>query len=121
MDRKSECEKIVLTKSEKKLLRYISRHPHTKCSQRKIEPLYIMDLVQPDTNGVDALNSPVRLDTYCVSDFYHVYMGYLAERRFDLMLKSIWLPIMVSILTNLSTDGIQWLLPLIREWFSNSL
>ena len=119
MDRKSSCSKIVLTKTEKRLLRHISKHPHTKCSREEIWPLYEMDLVCPDTEGVDAFNVPIQKDTYCVSELYQIYQSYQAERRFWLMLKSLWLPIVVSVITNLTVDGIQWLSPLIRQWFAS--
>lgn len=66
MDRKSLCDKIILTKSEKRLLRYISKHPHTKCNREEIWPLYEMDLVCPDTDGVDAFNAPIpKTPTVC--------------------------------------------------------
>lgn len=120
MDRKSLCEKIVLTKAEKRLLRYISKHPHAKCAREEIRPLYEMDLVCPDTEGVDAFNAPIPKDTYCVSKLYQIYQSYQDEQKFWMMLKSLWLPIVVSIITNLSTDGIQWLWPLIQQWFSSS-
>ena len=120
MDRKSLCEKIVLTKAEKRLLRYISKHPHAKCAREEIRPLYEMDLVRPDTEGVDAFNAPIPKDTYCVSELYLIYQAHQAEQRFWLMLRSLWLPIVVSIITNLLTDGIQWLLPLIQQLFSSS-
>lgn len=119
MDRKAACEQIVLTKSEKQLLRRISRHPHTRCIRNEIWPLYEMDLVQPDADGVDAFGSPVFKDTYCVSEQYHIYQAYRSEQRGLLMLKSLWLPIAVSILTNLTVDGIQLLLPLTQRWFAS--
>ena len=121
MDRKSLCDKIILTKSEKRLLHRINKHPHMKCSREEIWPLYEMDLVRPDTEGVDAFNAPIPKDTYCVSELYQIYQSYRTEQRFWLILKSLWLPIVVSIITNLSTDGIQWLWPLIRQWLASSL
>lgn len=121
MDRKAACEQIVLTKGERRLLRRISRHPHTRCSRDKIWPLYEMDLVQPDAEGTDAFGAPVFKDTYCVSEQYRIYQAYRSEQRGLLMLKSLWLPIVVSVLTNLTVDGIQWLLPLIRQWLANFL
>lgn len=121
VDRRSKCESIVLTKREKKLLRRISRKPHTKCKRDEIWPLYEMDLVYPDTEGVDAFNMPIQKDTYCVSELYRIYRSYKAELRFWLILKSLWLPIVVSIITNLTVDGIQWLLPLIQQWLSSIL
>lgn len=121
MDRKSLCDKIVLTKSEKRLLRRISRHPHTKCSREEVWPLYEMDLVIPDTEGTDEFNSPIRKDTYCVSELYQVYRAYQTEQRFWLMLKSLWLPIVVSIITTLAVNGLQWLLPMTAKWLTSFL
>lgn len=121
MDRKSACEQIVLTNSEKRLLRHISKHPHTKCDPEKVRPLYDMDLVRADTEGVDPFNSPVRKDTYCVSELYHIYLAYCSEKRFLLMLKSLWLPVFVSIFTTLAINGLQWSLPLLAEWFASFL
>ena len=121
MDRKSLCDKIILTKSEKRLLRYISKHPHTKCNREEIWPLYEMDLVLPDTEGVDAFNAPIPKDTYCVSELYQLYQSYRTEQRFGLMLKSLWLPIVVSVITTLTVTGLQWLLPRLIQWLASSL
>lgn len=44
---------------------------------------------------------------------------YLAERkqhRKELLLKSVWMPILVSIAANLTIAGIRQLWPLIRQW-----
>mgnify|MGYP007024214194 CR=1 FL=1 len=120
MNRKEECERVVLTKEEKRLLRFIHQHPHTKCERCQIWPLYEMNLVCPDTQGVDAFNAPIPLDTYCTSDFYQIYQAYRSEKRFWLVLKSLWLPILVSVITNLTVDGIQWWLPLLQQWFASS-
>ena len=113
MYRKSSCERIVLTKSEKRLLRYISNHPHTKCEPKTIRPLYEMGLVRPDTEGKDAFNAPIPKDTYCVSELYLIYQAYQTEQRFWLLLKSLWLPIVGSVITTLVVNGLQWLLPMI--------
>ena len=48
---------------------------------------------------------------------------YLAERkqhRKELLLKSVWMPILVSIAANLTIAGIRQLWPLIQQWLSNT-
>ena len=41
-------------------------------------------------------------------------------RRKELWLKNAWIPILVTVVTNLAISGIKWLLPLIQGWFSSS-
>ena len=38
------------------------------------------------------------------------------RKRRELWLKSVWLPILVTLATNLAISGIKWLLPQIQEW-----
>lgn len=118
MDRKEKCERVILTPNERKLLRDVKRHPHRKCSQAEVWPLYTMGLVQPDTAGTDALGQPVLKDTYCVSRFYEVYRAYQCSKHRALFLSSLWLPILVSVLTNLTINELQRLWPLLLQWFS---
>lgn len=58
MERKSDCENVVLSAEEKKLLKELQKHPHMKCDEQKIRPLLVMGLVSPDTDGVDAFYEP---------------------------------------------------------------
>lgn len=118
MDRKEKCERVILTPDERKLLRDIKRHPHKKCSQAEVWPLYTMGLVQPDTAGTDALGQPIPKDTYCISGFYWVYRAYQCSKHRALFLSSLWLPILVSIITNLTISALQRLWPLLLQWFS---
>lgn len=113
MERKQKCESIVLSREEKKLLAEIKRHPHTKCEYIKVKALLNMGLIRQDTNGFDSLHQPIPLDTYCVSDFYKVYLEYRREKRFWVLTQSLWMPILVSIITNLIIIAAKWwLLPL---------
>lgn len=121
MDRKAECESIVMSKSEKRLLEKIRKKPHTKCGFFEVRPLVLMGLVRADTEGQDELGQPIRLDTYCVSDFYQVYSEYLKEKRWDQMTQSLWLPILVSLITTLAVNGLQSLWPLLSQWFASFL
>lgn len=119
MDRKQQCERIFLTKSERKLLKQLDRRPHAQLSKDVVGPLLEMGLVVADTKGADPFNRPIPTGTYCVSELYRVYQAYLADRCFWLTLKSLWMPILVSVVMNLLTDGIQWLWPLIIQWLAN--
>jgi hypothetical protein len=43
-----------------------------------------------------------------------------AQRR-ELWLKNAWIPILVTIATNLAIHALEWLSPLIQQWLSNIL
>ena len=101
MERNQKCESVVLSREEKKLLAEIKRHPHTKCEYSKVKALMLMGLVNQDTNSFYSLHQPISLDTYCVSDFYKAYLEYRRKKRFWVLTQSLWMPILVSIITNL--------------------
>lgn len=119
MQRRTDCENVILSAKEKKLLKKIQRHPHRKCSNQEIHTLKMMGLVTPDTCGVDAFNAPIPTGTYCVSEFYLVYKEYRKDNRRDRMLTSLWLPIVVSVITTLTVNALQWSWPLLVQWFAN--
>lgn len=48
-----------------------------------------------------------------MSDFYQVYREYKKDRFREMAMQSLWLPIVVSIITNITVDALQWLWPLI--------
>lgn len=112
MDRKEKCDAIILTKQEKKLLKRISHSPHLKCDKCAVQPLYDMGLVAPDEKMVDGFGCPVPTDTYCVTDFYFVYDEFCREKQWLILTQGFWLPFGVSVVTNLISVGIQWLLRL---------
>jgi len=62
---------------------------------------------------------------YCITDFgkkaLHDYKVNSKIHKRELWLKSAWMPILVTLATNLLIIGIKALLPLILEWFSNIL
>ena len=123
MNRKSDCEAIILSPDEKRLLRKISHHPHTKCDRSEVAGLSSMGLIKADRDeSVDITYQPMHmLDTYCVTDFNRIYEEYLRQSRKSELLKSLWLPIIVSLVTTLTVNALQWLWPLLSRWFSNSL
>ncbi len=116
MERKTDCENVVLSAEEKKLLKEIQKHPHMVCDEQKIHSLLVMNLVSPDTDGVNALHEPIPTGTYCVSDFYRVYCEYKKDRFREMSLQSLWLPILVSVITTLTINALQWWLPLLVQW-----
>lgn len=111
MERKTDCENVVLSAEEKKLLREIQRHPHMRCDEQKIRPLLVMGLISQDTEGENAFHEPIPTGTYCVSDFYQVYREYRKDRFRELSLQSLWLPILVSFTTTTAIHLLEWLLP----------
>lgn len=123
MNRKTECESIVLTRSERRLLHDIARHPRQPHDWKTVYSLRKMGLIAEDTSDdeCDALGQPVPLGTYSTTDFYKVYCAYKRERAQLLALKSIWLPIVVSLITTLTITGLQWLWPLLTQWLSRFL
>ena len=109
---KADCENIVLSSADKKLLKKIKKHPHYQCEPKELENLRFFELIQEDSSGkVDAFHSPIGAKTYCVSDFYLVYEEYLKDKRRDIMLSSLWLPILVSFITTTAINLLGWLLP----------
>lgn len=111
MERKRDCENVVLSAEEKKLLKKIQKHPHMKCEETEIRPLLLMDLVVSDTDGVDGFNEPIPTGTYCVSNFYLVYREYKKDRFWEMSLQSLWMPILVSFITTTAINLLRWLLP----------
>lgn len=114
--KKADCENVVLSAADKELLRKIRKCPHCKCDPKEIENLRFFGLIREDPSGeVDAFHEPIGAGTYAVSDFYLVYEEYMKDKRRNMMLSSLWMPIVVSIITNLAVDVLQWLLPLITR------
>ena len=114
MERKQKCESIVLSREEKKLLAEIKRHPHTKCEYSEVKALLSMGLIRQDTNGFDSLHQAILLDTYCVSDFYKVYLEYRREKMFWVLTQSFWMPLAVSFVTSLVMNVV---IPMLRGAF----
>ena len=96
---------------------------------------------QPIAGGKEAIpNSSYLLENYqLVKDGLYTRMEYLGtfyltelgkkavqdhiqrtkSARKELWLKNAWIPILVSLATNLVIDGTKWLLPQILEWLSH--
>ena len=111
---KTDCENVVLSVADKELLKKIEAHPHCKCDPKELGNLQFFGLIQEDPSGeVDGFHDSIGAGTYCVSDFYQVYREYKKDRFREMAMQSLWLPIVVSIITNIIVDALQWLWPLI--------
>lgn len=119
MDRKKQCESIVLSKSEKDLLEKVFSCPHTACDYSAVSSLVIMGLLSEDVCGQDEIGQEIGTGTYCTSDFYDIYLSYQRDKRFELLASSLWFPALVSIITTLTVNGLQAWLPMLLQWFSN--
>lgn len=96
----------MLTREEKDWLKRIQKNPGMECPQAEVWQLYLYDLIEPVNPG-EGLN-PHHFHT---SEFYVVYREYLSDKRKDQIFESLWLPIVVSIVTTLTVDVLQWWLP----------
>lgn len=115
MERKTDCENVVLSAYEKRLLKTISRNPHMPCDFSDAQDLIRMGLIEPDGFFNKNSHEFAPQETYHVTKFYTVYREYRKDRFRELSLQSLWLPIVVSIITNLTVDVLQWLWPLITR------
>lgn len=77
----------------------------------------------PDEVEYDFNDRPHNCKRYVDEDFneYGIHEEYLRQSRKSELFKSLWLPIIVSLVTTLTVNALQWLWPLLSRWFSNSL
>lgn len=75
-----------------------------------------MGLIEEDDSPLPKhglYSADIMSGTYCTTEFYDVYMAY-THREFNLLvLKSLWFPILVSLITSLIINGIVQLLLLL--------
>lgn len=76
-----------------------------------------------DESDDDYRNPPKSLNIFHITDFGKATLqDHIAKKKADkkqLFLKNAWLPIIVTLFTNLIIDVAKWLLPLIQQWLSN--
>lgn len=106
MDRKKSCEQIVLTREEKDWLKRIQKNPGVECPQEEVWQLYLYGLIEPLKAG-----KGFDFHRFRVAELYGVYREYLRDKRRDQIFESLWLPIVVSVVTTLTVDVLQWWLP----------
>lgn len=84
---------------------------------------YILEDTE-DVRGDNGIHSVKRLGTYQITDFgrkeIQDHRRKRKSRRRELWLKNAWIPILVTLATNLIIGGVKWLLPLIQEWLTHT-
>ncbi len=71
----------------------------------------------------DYSNPPQSKEMFHITDFGKVALqDHLVKKKSDkkqLFVKNAWMPIIVTLITNLLIDGVKWLFPLIQQWLAN--
>lgn len=129
-----------ITAGDAEVLKYFRKHspasasdakkalPDTGAVEHRIAALTKLDVellsedVDTDLSGTRELHRG--LGVYRITPKGEIALDdYLAEQkqhRKELFLKSVWMPILVSIAANLTIAGIRQLWPLIQQWLSNT-
>lgn len=69
--------------------------------------------------GPHAKETGIYAITDCGKKALQDYKEKVKETRKELWLKNAWIPIIVSVATNLVISGAKWLWPLIQQWVSS--
>lgn len=131
---------VQITAGDAEVLKYFRKHspasasdaekalPDTGAVEHRIAALAKLDVellsedVDTDLSGTRELHRG--LGVYRITPKGEITLDdYLVERkrhRRELFLKSVWMPILVSIAANLTIAGIRQLWPLIQQWLSNT-
>ena len=131
---------VQITAGDAEVLKYFRKHspasasdaekalPDTGAVEHRIAALAKLDVellsedVDTDLSGTRELHRG--LGVYRITPKGEITLDdYLVERkrhRRELFLKSVWMPILVSIAANLTIAGIRELWPLIQQWLSNT-
>ncbi len=132
---------VQITAGDAEVLKYFRKHspasasdaekalPDAGAVEHRIAALTKLDVellsedVDTDLSGTRELHRG--LGTYRITPKGEIALSdYLAERkqhRKELLLKSAWMPILVSIAANIAIDGIRQLWPLIQQWLLHTL
>lgn len=84
-----------------------------------------MNLLQYYNFDIDALfEDPEKPNgDYSITDLgkktLQDYNSKIKKEKNELWLKNAWIPIIVSVVTTLAINGLQWLIPQILKWLSN--
>lgn len=131
---------VQITAGDAEILKYFRKHspasasdaekalPDTGAVEHRIAALTKLDVgllsedVDTDLSGTRELHRS--LGVYRITPKGEIALDdYLVERKRhwrELLLKSVWMPILVSIAANLTIAGIRQLWPLIQQWLSNT-
>lgn len=132
---------VQITAGDAEVLKYFRKHspasasdaekalPDTGAVEHRIAALTKLDVellsedVDTDLSGARELHRG--LGVYRITPKGEIALDdYLAEQkqhRKELLLKSAWMPILVSIAANIAIDGIRQLWPLIQQWLLHTL
>lgn len=130
-----------ITAGDAEVLKYFRKHspasasdakkalPDTGSADHRIAALskpdvgFLTEDMDTDLSGTRELHR--RLGVYRITPKGEIALGdYLTEQRQhrkELFLKSVWMPILVSIAANLTIAGIRQLWPLIQQWLFHTL
>jgi len=114
---------IALSKKEFSLLQRASEAVVHIPTGETIEWNRLADLDLIASDFVMHSNSGIRkgiLDTARITSFGQSYLAYQKRREKELRLKSIWLPVLVTVITNVAICVLRWLFPPIVQWLANS-
>lgn len=98
-------------------MKKIRRKGHISLTPEEAESLEDMGLIEQDSAPPDGSFSgvvSVGAGTYHTTEFCELYMSYVRQEFNLLTLKSLWFPILVSVATSLTVNGIVQLLLLLR-------
>lgn len=131
---------VQITAGDAEVLKYFRKHSPASASdaekalqdtgavEHRIAALTKLDVgllsedVDTDLSGTRELHR--NLGVYRITPKGEIALDdYLVERKRhwrELLLKSVWMPILVSIAANLTIAGIRQLWPLIQQWLSNT-
>lgn len=112
-----EISYIALTRTETKILKKSAKTPIPKNSCARLLRLDLVEEIMEYSHG----DMPIETGLCEITDIGTDFLAYRKQFKKDILLENAWIPVVVSILTNLLTDGIQWLLPLIQQLFSNAV
>lgn len=102
MDRKEMCERIILTRQEKRLLGRIRRCKNgVKCSDDEVAALLEYGLIEPQREQIEGFGVPVPTGRYLLADFYAVYAAYRRRELLDYVADK-WIDVLASVISLLS-------------------
>ena len=84
---------------------------------------FILQQYEKIGTGVREIIRPLGIytTTDCGKKALQDYKQEIKSKRKELWLKNAWIPIIVSVATNLVISGAKWLWPLIQQWVSSFL
>ena len=107
-----DFEKINLLPADKKTLATIRRKPGVYLDRKSVAYLLQHDLIYSEAELKDGFGAFIPTNKWHLSDTGRRYLAYKKEQRSLLFLKSLWLPIAVSLVTSSAVNTILWLLRL---------